>query len=1672
MKRALVFLVVICLSLNGVILFAGEGKAASDNYWIADTAKNANDPTAWSLGVVPGTGDNIFFTSAHNGNCNWNLAGTFGNFTVSGYTGTITQAANFTVKSFSMSSGTFTGSRSYWLTTTSGFSKSGGTITSYYLQWKVNGTQTYYSYGYVYFYSFHLYAGILSISSSTYNGISTTYTRGSVKMEAGTELVIPSGKNFVDYGYSYGGCYYKGKVSGAGNYYFISVSSQTSHNMPNMAEGVWTISNIYISTDVTGTTKTITFTSSWTLTGNLRLYSGNASTTTYDLAGYSLSVGALTIYSLAVLKGSTSTITCSGNWTSTNGTFTCDTSTVILSGTSTITTTSANAFYNLQITGSATMASDVTCSNMLTIGAGASLNASTYTLVLYSYSISGSLNVSSATLELRASVTSYNITPVGTLRINVPYGSVKPTVNITVNSGFELVNGLWDDNYKTLTTHGSFTVTNGMLNNGTLTLVMDGTGTINLSGLNSGWIMSLTMSNNITVAGSATVKANYITNSGTVTINSGTKLQWLIQDNEHEFNNTGTIGGSGTLEFYAYTYSPTGNRIGTVNCPLYVTTISTYSGQHNIEFIDSPVLGSTLNITANITNPSSSTYICLYGASGAGLTVTGEVEIGTCGRIYQTGGAPTWYLDGGLKLSGSYANFVTYSTVQISNELVLVNNSYAYFYGSAILKGNLDNGGSISGTHYDSSQLQIDMISDRSAKFGYLSHINIVIAPTSNISADKTLTLTGFTNLLYTKMTIYSMYSPKNPKYVIVDGQNYDIYGNGTNEIGYLEITSYCVRLNQGSGNWKFRSIITNYAFEHNFTGYLLAGYYTGTYDDRVIINNISIQGNGYGRIEFGGYVTIYDGEINNCDLTFVAFGNTRLQSIDIDFGTTVGSINNLTFSRRVNFALANSLEVWGKLSVIEDVVLKRKSYENALIVLRRDTTHTESLFRLLNSIGRNSNERIVVKLDSVSINFGSEIYGNLPSLHIIGTGTSRSTVNMSCNIPLIYGDFEIRNCVLNSGNYRIVVADSKWFICVDSEINQGSKIFWFGAVNIFGDSVFNQGGDITVVNDWLQDSGKFVGAPNTKLTVGGDFTAKNIDASSFAGLQVSGTFRATADITILASSTKSILAKGGEISGNLTVNSGATLQIGTETSGWVVLYVDGTFIGNGIIDETYGDLFCTSKRRRDKSIIHNAGSYPSLSNIISPSIFTPPKALVGTARKVQKPTGAYVLADIPPRYFVWWHWYQYPYALYANGRTFFSYWAMYPCTNYLSIYNHNTKKWTTKALTGYPGTENCDAHYAGQINMSPSGKLHVWYGAHVMDHFRHAILSPPYETGTLEEEQIYIADRITYPVGFNMPNNKIGLIFRGTDTNYDHPTKMAIGPDGLWGDDFTTKTLVDFGNDFANYHYVWVNEKDIYLAIALHRYSPIDTSNAVILLISHDYGNTWETIDGTNVPIPLTNYNEAQNISGLFVWKDGWYDSPPPEVTKTGLYIYGLRKFRDNVVLAGNYLYYSSSYPFGYRMANSVLSWKNGSWSFYRLGDMIDESSKQNVHGCHEEASDPNGDNNLCALIMTIPVYSDKDGDWIIARTFHSGESWHRISKYKVVDGVPVYYRELTPKIDELPYRHHFTSATLVENGLPEMRFFSVLCDNNDVVSEYFPPASSILTRSKNYIYYFDETI
>jgi len=140
-------------------------------------------------------------------------------------------------------------------------------------------------------------------------------------------------------------------------------------------------------------------------TRNLRIggaltVSDSSGTTTLDTTGSNRNItsGAVTIGAGGILVANASTITASGNWDSSAGTWTYGTSLVVLTGAGkTVQTT----FYDLEVSGTYTALAPLTVTHDLTIDTGKSLDLATLALVVgHNITDSGSLlNVTNTTLN-------------------------------------------------------------------------------------------------------------------------------------------------------------------------------------------------------------------------------------------------------------------------------------------------------------------------------------------------------------------------------------------------------------------------------------------------------------------------------------------------------------------------------------------------------------------------------------------------------------------------------------------------------------------------------------------------------------------------------------------------------------------------------------------------------------------------------------------------------------------------------------------------------------------------------------------------------------------------------------------------------------------------------------------------------------------------------------------------------------------------------------------------------------------------------------------------------------------------------------------------------------------------------------------------------------------------
>ena len=108
--------------------------------WDAAGDAAASAPASWDPVGVPATGDNITFDGTSVFNANWNVEVTLGNFSMlTGYTGTVTQTADFGCVNYTQHAGTFTGTGSYVLTCQNDWVRSEGLVTANTVLLKMTG---------------------------------------------------------------------------------------------------------------------------------------------------------------------------------------------------------------------------------------------------------------------------------------------------------------------------------------------------------------------------------------------------------------------------------------------------------------------------------------------------------------------------------------------------------------------------------------------------------------------------------------------------------------------------------------------------------------------------------------------------------------------------------------------------------------------------------------------------------------------------------------------------------------------------------------------------------------------------------------------------------------------------------------------------------------------------------------------------------------------------------------------------------------------------------------------------------------------------------------------------------------------------------------------------------------------------------------------------------------------------------------------------------------------------------------------------------------------------------------------------------------------------------------------------------------------------------------------
>jgi hypothetical protein len=304
--------------------------ASTKENWVGDVA-------------APETGDTVVFDAGALP-CTWDLAIALPSFTISvGYTGTITQGAvDFSYIDFSQASGTYAGSTTQWQSCSGTMSVTGGSLTAATLRLRTTGNNQVLSWGTSYWASLKSLditgTGITSLTTSTgrvaITGGVLTVASGSILSIAGTGMETVNVNN-IDIA---------GQITGSGVLCFRYTDAGFSVSVNNI------IAPLTLSLHaVAGADRTLSVTETGTC-GPLTISSEHASRTiTLDTTAnnYNIIATDITIGMRGILNARSSTITCSGNWDSSSGTFTRGYSSVYLTGVGKTLKTNTEGFWNL-----------------------------------------------------------------------------------------------------------------------------------------------------------------------------------------------------------------------------------------------------------------------------------------------------------------------------------------------------------------------------------------------------------------------------------------------------------------------------------------------------------------------------------------------------------------------------------------------------------------------------------------------------------------------------------------------------------------------------------------------------------------------------------------------------------------------------------------------------------------------------------------------------------------------------------------------------------------------------------------------------------------------------------------------------------------------------------------------------------------------------------------------------------------------------------------------------------------------------------------------------------------------------------------------------------------------------------------------------------------------------
>jgi len=704
-----------------------------------------------------------------------------GGLTQSGTSSVFTQGDGGTVNctTYTQTAGTLTkttGTYADKFNITTGFSTTGATVTAYKICLSFAGITTYSSDNQKSWIGFDVTSGTCTWNS----GVGTTTIAYNWNISLGAVLSIGSGKTLYALDRAGTTTTNAGTISGAGTFrlyidgsslatfswtvgtttcnviigggtgqgglnFIVKYVGNTSFGSAVTIQGDG-VNTVTLTPNTTTDTMTITGlltlaatgvvtqgTGLWTLNGGVTI---NGTSAVYNMsAGGAISCANLTLTTGTFVEAA-AVITSSGNVDLSGGTLTNSTASIAMTGASkTLKFPAGNyTIANLTITGSITLASNVTVNTLYTSTGMTSFSISTYTFTTAGATCGAESMTTNGTWNCNGTSSFASLTINSLSALFVQGG------NITANGTTTMTLGTLTGNVSyTWSCTGNFAHNGGTLTPDVLNLIFSPDGDT-LTIINNDRIKSLTISNFcITeILGGATL----IITSGTISVENFSALiisiTTLSLTAGWTYSNPGTISGTGTLELNINDYAKI-ITFGTVNSPVSIKGENGLSVGATLSLSADTILGSTLSISSL----DSTRFMSLTDSGNYTLSVAGLTTIGGRGQIIQ--GEDLFTFSSGLIINGTSAKFIQGWDIS-TTDITLTSGTFEETSALITASGNIDLSG---GTLTNSTASIIMTGTSKTLKLNASNYtiVNLIISGStsalSNLNVNHNLTVSS-----------------------------------------------------------------------------------------------------------------------------------------------------------------------------------------------------------------------------------------------------------------------------------------------------------------------------------------------------------------------------------------------------------------------------------------------------------------------------------------------------------------------------------------------------------------------------------------------------------------------------------------------------------------------------------------------------------------------------------------------------------------------------------------------------------------------------------------------------------------------------------------------------------------------------------------------------------------